>query len=131
MIWLKATSVIWVLYAPGQRVERYVDAFVEGSPESDPAFASPEGKQQPIRGFGLVWRTRPSVRHDLGWALEKEQGYTACYGASFGGWKSMRNYVSTPDEKVLEIEHYYEPTRWRELGRMDDQPVVVTGCDQP
>ena len=49
----------------------------EGEPESDPAFAPPAGKQQPVRGFGKVWRQHPELREAIGWALAKEEPATA------------------------------------------------------
>jgi hypothetical protein len=139
MIWLKESNSIWVLYdAPDQhrsgawvapqRVERYDDHFREGSPEFDPAYVPPAGKLQPVRGFGLVWRTQPMLRNDLGWALEPERGYTACVGYAFGGWKSMRTYLTTPDNHLIEISSYYAPTQWRVLDAIDGRAVKVTGC---
>lgn len=141
MIWLGATDSIYVLYQPptrqtdyrdqfdySQTIQRYDDAFLEGGPESDTRYAPPPGKQQPVRGFGLVWRANRQVREALGWALDKEQGYTACYGAALAGGKSMRTFISLPDDGLIEYETYYQPTRWRELDKIDGKPVEITGC---
>jgi len=111
-----------------RNIERFDDAFREGSPESDPRYAPPAGKQQPVRGFGLVWRANPGVREALGWALDKEQGYTACYGTALAGGKSMRTFISLPDDRLIEYETYYRPTRWRTLSKTDGQPIKITGC---
>ena len=55
--------------------QRYVDTFREGDPESA-GFTSPEGMQEPIRGFGKVWRNELGSRDAaIGWALAPEQGY--------------------------------------------------------
>jgi hypothetical protein len=37
----------------------------------------PQGKLQPIRGFGKVWRDNADVRRKLGWALAKEEAQNA------------------------------------------------------
>ncbi len=85
MIWIGPTQEIYVLYdrpANGHTYpsfRMYPDNFHEGDPESDPNLVPPPGLYQPIRGFGLVWRTYPEVREGLGWATAPEQG--------FNGWK--------------------------------------------
>lgn len=141
MIWLQATDSIYVLYdavrqgagndfVAGFQLERYDDQFIEGSPEPISLIKPPAGKYRPVRGFGLVWRTTIAGLTNLGWALEPERGYTACYGDAFGGGKSMRSYVSTPEQKLLEFDSYYAPTRWRELNQINDQTVTIVGCGE-
>jgi hypothetical protein len=130
MLWLQATDSIYVLRdgagdAAAQRWARYDDLFEDGDPERDPNLSPPAGLQHPVRGFGRVWRTQPDVRRDLGWATEAERGYTACYATAFGGWKSMRSYVNTPDGGLLELETYYLPTRWRVLDAIAGEPVRI------
>jgi hypothetical protein len=78
MLWIKAEDSIYVLYAGGDytaRWTRFQDKWQEGDPYNDPTLQPPSGLQQPIRGFGLVWRTHPYVRERLGWATEPEKGY--------------------------------------------------------
>lgn len=141
MIWLQATDSIYVLYdAPARgidasnddarRLERFDDRYVEGAPEPALSIAPPDSRFLPVRGFGLVWRTAVNVRNNLGWALEPERGYTPCYGYAFGGGKSMRTYVTTPDDRLLEFDAYYAPHRWRELRTINGQPVRLTGCSR-
>jgi hypothetical protein len=59
------------------------DTYLEGEPESlpeldPPADATTESRfpnaqiQQPIRGFGKVWRETEGLRERLGWALAPE-----------------------------------------------------------
>jgi hypothetical protein len=74
MIWVQSQARIYVLFNDGQKPAwaYFPDEFSEGQPESDPAFAPPQGLFQPIRGFGLVWRTRPGIRDRLGWATSTE-----------------------------------------------------------
>jgi hypothetical protein len=78
MIWSRATDRIYVLFSDGQSPawQAYEDLFDEGEdPESDPTIEPPEGRYQPIRGFGMVWREQPGVRERLGWAVDTESGY--------------------------------------------------------
>jgi hypothetical protein len=75
MMWLAPREAIYVFYEDGNyRV--YPDEFQEGDPERDPDLVPPEGLEQPIRGFGLVWRTHPEVREGLGWATAPEKGFS-------------------------------------------------------
>lgn len=74
MIWLEVTDSVYVLYAD-QGWRRYADTWSEDQPESDPAIIPPEGRYQPIRGFGKVWREHPEVRERLGWALGPELAF--------------------------------------------------------
>jgi len=77
MIWIGALDRIYVLYDDGKHPhwQVYTDEFEEGMPESDPTLEPPPGLYQPIRGFGLIWRTKPWVRDRLGWAVDQEVGF--------------------------------------------------------
>lgn len=76
MIWVQATGRIYAFLKDG-RWFSYADTFREGDPESDPAFSPPDGRQQPLRGFGKVWRDHADLRDAIGWALAKEEPATA------------------------------------------------------
>lgn len=76
MVWIAENKRIYAFLDNG-RWFAYEDTFREGEPESDPAFAPPAGKQQPVRSFGKVWRQYPELRAALGWALAKEESATA------------------------------------------------------
>ena len=77
MIWREDQKWIYVLYNDG-RWEGYADRWLEGDPEDNPALIPPEGLQQPIRGFGRVWReSLGGAKAPIGWAQEGEQGQTA------------------------------------------------------
>ena len=45
-----------------------------GSPESC-TVQVPDGKFQPIRGFGWIWCNDESIRKELGWALDVERAF--------------------------------------------------------
>jgi hypothetical protein len=75
MIWLGPERIILVLFETTSGWGVYPDAFVDGMPIDDPSFVPPTGMLQPVRGFGLLWRTDVSIRNQLGWATASEQGY--------------------------------------------------------
>lgn len=82
MFWLEPTGQIWVMIEnePGFGTwEVYEDLFEEGDLEFDPSVVAPEGLLQPIRGFGLIWRTGQNVREHLGWATDIEVGFVSNY----------------------------------------------------
>lgn len=113
MIWLAQSKSIYMLQVPEGFVQRFDDAFVEGMLEKDASIAVPAGKLQPVRGFGLVWRSNPWVMNLLGWATEPEQGYTACVGTALDGIHNTRTYLTTPENRVIEIATSYGPYAWR------------------
>jgi len=78
MVWLNDTpGSIYVLYDDGQ-YQRFDDTFNPATdPESSGAAPPGPGLQEPIRGFGKVWRENPTVQTSLGWALAGESGDTA------------------------------------------------------
>ena len=100
MFWLQPNTQIWVLTAAddGRHIwSVYDDTFVEGDAESDPQIAPPEGRLQPIRGFGKLWRENPEVRLALGWALGVELGHTTRYEYHHGGFvDAENNYAPAP-----------------------------------
>jgi hypothetical protein len=106
MIWLEGNSTIYVLYANG-RYESYADDFQEGDPESDPSITPPEGLLQPVRGFGLVWRTYPAVRDGLGWALAPEEGFQGWSQSYSGlGMHNSGTFLRSTDGSVVLLSHF-------------------------
>jgi len=79
MIWLEAFDSIYVFYKDEQLWQRFDDVFEEGQPESDPTLSPPDGRFQPIRGFGKVWREHPEVRGRLGWAVGVELAFESAF----------------------------------------------------
>jgi hypothetical protein len=106
MIWLEGNRTIYVLHADGW-YETYADDFHEGDPESDPSIVPPDGRHQPVRGFGLVWRTHPNVRDGLGWALAPEVGFQG-WGQSYSG-SGMHNsgtFTKFIDGSICHLSHF-------------------------
>jgi len=64
---------------------RVADQWQEGMPQDDPSMTVPAGLLQPIRGFGLAWRTNAQIRSALGWAVSGESGYTGTLQRFSGG----------------------------------------------
>lgn len=71
MLWRGDTRQIIALAHNGQ-LWQVADSWNEGMPADDPAFAAPPGVVQPVRGFGLVWRSNPALRDALGWGTQPE-----------------------------------------------------------
>lgn len=89
MFWRSDTRQIYALASSGQ-VWQVPDAWLEGMPNDDPALSPPPGLLQPVRGFGLAWRSAPGLRDALGWATQPEAPYDAFWqdferGAMFTG----------------------------------------------
>lgn len=82
MFWVQRVRQIWVVHITGEgRGEwfTYEDTFLDGEPETDPSLVPPEGRIQPERGFGKLWREVPGLRDMLGWAVQPEVGYISRY----------------------------------------------------
>lgn len=82
MYWVQRVRQIWVLHVTAEgRGEWYVyeDTFADGEPEIDPNLTPPDGRIQPERGFGKLWREVPGLRDMLGWAVQPEVGYISRY----------------------------------------------------
>ncbi len=63
-----------------------IDSWTEGQPENDPSLNPPEGRLQPVRGFGAIWRSNPAIRDGLGWAISEERAYDVAWQNFEGGW---------------------------------------------
>lgn len=126
MFWFRESKKIWVVYGvdvadPSKIVIDptqgewvcYDDTFVEGEPELDPAMEPPADSattstfvsvypqarvQQPIRGFGKLWREHAELRDHLGWALTAEIEHNTRREYLAGGTVQNGAYVPGPGE---------------------------------
>ena len=106
MIWLEGNRTIYVLYDDGL-YNSYTDNFQEGDPESDPSIVPPEGRFQPVRGFGLVWRTNPIVRDGLGWALAPEEAFQSWSQSYSGtGMHNSGTFLHLFDRSIVLLSHF-------------------------
>jgi hypothetical protein len=104
MIWIQPRKQIWVMVDDGSGKGKwtvYEDTFEDGETEFDPSLVAPDGKYQPERGFGKLWRENQSVHDDLGWALTPEFGYVSNYEYHPGGKVEQNEYVPGPGYHIL------------------------------
>ena len=105
MFWLQPTNQIWVLKITSEghgTWEIYEDTFVDGEPETDPSLVPPEGRYQPERGFGKLWRESGNLREELGWGVTPEFGYVSNYEYHAGGTIDANGqYVPGPGYHIL------------------------------
>jgi hypothetical protein len=72
MLWTSDNKTIYVLLQDG-RAGAYADTFEDGVDPEKANLSPPAGLQEPIRGFGKVWREQlGGASSDIGWAKENE-----------------------------------------------------------
>jgi hypothetical protein len=105
LIWVQALDSIFVFYDDDLALRwlRLEDTFEEGMQEHDDTIVPPAGLYQPVRGFGLIWRTTPSVRERLGWAVEPEFAYNGIFQTAGQIEAEQIIYLRTADSSVLEL----------------------------
>lgn len=111
MIWLEEISgedftlqkVLLVFFADGKYAQ-FQDTWTEEEPENDPSLTPPDGKYQPIRGFGKIWRENESVRNGLGWALAPEQGFDTTWQQQMRESIPSVAFVRTIDGLIIQID---------------------------
>ena len=104
MIWIAEEDMIYVLFEDGNSPNwnRYLDHWQVGDPESDASLAAPVGLQQPIRGFGLIWREEPRVRERVGWATGAEMGFeTTLQRTSYA--KYNETFIQMPGSEIWRL----------------------------
>ena len=90
MVWWSSGDIFALTTATVSGQEQFMwqmrDTWQEGMPADDSSMTVPDGLIQPIRGFGLAWRTNDQVRNAIGWATGGEAGYTGAYQRFERGW---------------------------------------------
>ena len=84
MIW-RSNGIIYSFPSTGTYYA-IPDTWTEGMPETDPNLAPPAGYSQPIRGFGLAWRSNETLKNALGWAINAENQYPSFWQDFQGGY---------------------------------------------
>jgi serine/threonine protein kinase len=74
MYWREDNDRIYAVYRGG-RWESHADTWNEGDP--DYSCDTPETPPTPVRGFGKIWCSFPTIKQGLGNALEGEAGFNA------------------------------------------------------
>lgn len=106
MLWRIDTGKIYVLSLAGAdrgNWQEYDDPWEEGKYpiDIDPDIEPPPGRQQPKRGFGLIWRERlGGPKSDIGWALMEEEGLCAVVQPFERGFMFRYNPEEHSDEVV-------------------------------
>lgn len=122
MIWEASDDEITVFYEDSTGgYATFADEWDESLPEKDPSLTPPRGLYQPVRGFGLVWRTQPgspvadTVRARIGWALFPEFAFETveqCDAQAQGRNPGLNCYQLAPDGRVIVLQEgrwwYYE-----------------------
>lgn len=87
MLWFSERREVYVFFEDRQTPSwaLYPDQYNDSLPPTDPNIAPPVGKEQPVRGFGLVWRERDNVRQRLGWATAAEASFDGSRQLGTGG----------------------------------------------
>jgi len=107
MLWLQPSKSIYVFFNNygGQSYRVYNDTFKEGDPESDPNLVPPAGLLQPVRGFGLIWRSYPEVRDNLGWATAPESGFNTWRQSYQGyGMHNLTIWLKDINQTIYELD---------------------------
>jgi len=135
MIWLEAwdTYVFYDRFSPSSGVDPVTATLTSAeilrgplrlllgaSPDNRVAESPPDGRVEPVSGFGLVWRgevaSSAGIRARLGWALEPEAGFYTRLQCEVPCGTDRPCYVQDAQGRVLRIAHFmhvgyvWEPT---------------------
>lgn len=115
MLFSDSKQTIYVLYdKQSPRWGTYANQWQSGMAEYDPSIIPPSGLYQPVRGFGLVWRTEGSgdnsPRSRLGWAIETESSFTI--SVQCDSLSNSNCYLSGPGSGVLWLKAEF--SGWQE-----------------
>ena len=106
MIWVDGRDQIFVIFEDGASPgwAQYPDNFEDSMPERDESLVPPTGLSQPVRGFGLVWRSTPRVQERLGWATTPEVSFEGMLQADSADPGSATLYLRTRDGGILALD---------------------------
>lgn len=118
MLWLAARDEYFVLFdgaTASTRAMLYLPGPLNlkpgGSPDNRVTETPPPGREQPVSGFGLIWRGEvvgaEAVRDALGWATQSEFGYTTTYQCQASTTAEWNCYLRAASGQVLRL--YYTP----------------------
>ncbi len=108
MLWVEAQDRIYVMFDDGLSPTwaQYPDDFNEGDQERDDSLSEPPGLLQPIRGFGLVWRSNPRVRDRLGWANSPEVSFEGMLQADSLEGSVATTYLRMRDGGIMALDAF-------------------------
>lgn len=104
MVWIKEMGQILVLFTDANSPKWNVltDHWQEGDPLDDPTLTPPAGLLQPVRGFGLLWRTEGGLKDRLGWAVAPEVSYETAWQTT-SRWKYNETYLRAADGRIWHL----------------------------
>ncbi|MBN1562602.1 MAG: hypothetical protein JXA10_02100 [Anaerolineae bacterium] len=106
MIWVAAQDRIYVVFDDGLTPTwaQYPDEFTEDDPDLDETLVAPPGLQQPVRGFGLIWRSNPRVQDRLGWATTPEVAFEGMFQADSIELSVATLYLRARDGGIIALD---------------------------
>jgi len=93
MLWRADTVEIYVFFNKGTFWKIYRDTWVSGMPETVCNATSPDGREEPTRGFGKVWCDNQDVRDNLGFPTSDITGNAMHLQSFEEGWIILQNNV--------------------------------------
>jgi hypothetical protein len=115
MVWDSSDRQIYVLLQQGTW-QAYQDTWAEGQPDWDPALVPPDGRHQPVRGFGKVWREQlGGPQAAIGWALGPEGGLDGWRQSFEGGLLIWTDAVPRGGDAAGTAYLLYEDGTWQEV----------------
>jgi hypothetical protein len=119
MIWVEQSDTFFVFLAD-HTFYRFTAplAFKEGASEKNRVGGAPEGRYEPVSGFGLLWRGEVEgaelLRELLGWALAPEFGFqTVTQRGIETTWHYLDRFLRAPDGRVINyFRQVYLGPRW-------------------
>jgi hypothetical protein len=118
MMWVASQNLIGAFWDPMPEDRWWgssvigKDQWVSSMPDSDPGIVPPDGLYQPIRGFGLVWRSwtasgEVSVRDILGWAIAPEFSFEVVYQCSVPRWHEEYCNYQDPYGRIITLDLWF------------------------
>lgn len=128
MLWLGAQGQIYVLLNDGKQPTwlLFADEYKDGAPDRDDSLKPPPGLGQPIRGFGLVWRTKDKLRERLGWSVDSESGFETAYQRGAGLDSTL--YIRGRDGTVYALA---KDATWTAIGARTPSTMPAAAIATP
>ncbi len=115
MIWLAARDEYFVLYDGATQSNPGAMTYLPGPLSLRPGASAdnrvsdtpPPGREQPVSGFGLIWRDEvegaQNMRAQLGWATQSEFAFSTPYQCLAAPAPEWHCYLRAPDGRVLRL----------------------------
>jgi hypothetical protein len=116
MIWDSTNRQIYVLLESGTW-QAFEDTWTPDQLPSDPALVPPEGRVQPQRGFGKVWREQlGGAQAAIGWALEGERRVDGWRQRFEGGLLVWTDAIQPGAEDIGTAYLLYDDGSWQSVS---------------